>query len=131
VGAGEILKANTPRRVLVVEDETLLRIDISEHLRACGYEVLEASSAEEATNTITGMHVDLMFTDVQMPGSIDGLDLVQWVLVTRPSVKIIVASGIPDMRRKLTALCAEAHFFDKPYAVEAVEARISAALRGA
>jgi hypothetical protein len=66
-----------------------------------------------------------------MPGSIDGLGLVHWVLMTRPGIKIVVASGIPDMRRKLTALCTDAHFFDKPYALHDVEARIRASLTGA
>jgi CheY-like chemotaxis protein len=113
-----------------VEDETLLRLDISEHLRGCGYEVIEASNAAEAVMAITRIDVDLMFTDVQMPGSMDGLGLADWVRTTKPHIKIVVASGIPDMRRKLTELCAELHFFDKPYTVQAVEARIRELLAG-
>jgi DNA-binding response OmpR family regulator len=125
VGAGKTQEDNALRRILDVEDEVLVRLGIAEHLRDCGYEVIEASNAAEARETLLARaDVHLMFTDVQMPGDSDGLDLVQWVRVTRPDVKIIVTSGLPDSNRRAAALCAEARFFGKPYQVEAVEARI-------
>src|SRR5215467_9442631 len=63
-------------RVLVVEDEIFIRLDVAEALRTAGFEVIETESAEEAASFIeAGEPVDVVFTDVQLPGLLDGLDL--------------------------------------------------------
>jgi len=80
--------------VLVVEDEVLIRFDISDYLRAEGFEVLEASTAQEAITILQGAQpVALVFTDVQMPGALNGLDLANYVIRNHPDVKILIASG--------------------------------------
>jgi CheY-like chemotaxis protein len=80
--------------LLVVEDEVLIRFDISDYLRAEGYEVLEASTAQEAIKILQGVRpVALVFTDVQMPGPLNGLDLADYVIRNHPDVKILVTSG--------------------------------------
>lgn len=85
--------------VLVVEDEVLIRMGIVESLQEEGFEALEASNADDAI-TVLASHSDicLMFTDINMPGSMDGLKLATAVRVRWPPVKIIVTSGHLQMR---------------------------------
>ena len=60
--------------VLVVEDDGFTRFAVGDHLRDCGYEVLEAETGREAIDLLAnGAAVDVVFTDVQMPGDIDAL----------------------------------------------------------
>ena len=81
--------------LLVVEDDNLTRIDTSEHVRDCGFEVIEAEHAGAALALLMKSHpIDLVFTDVQMLGKMDGLDLAKWVLQHRPDVLVMIASGI-------------------------------------
>jgi CheY-like chemotaxis protein len=100
--------------VVVVEDETLVRMDIAMSLENEGFIVLEASNADEAI-AILDAHNDvrLMFTDVDMPGSIDGLKLAEAVRDRWPPIKIIVASGHRHLSDEL--LPVEGRFFSKPY----------------
>jgi CheY-like chemotaxis protein len=59
--------------VLIVEDEFLPRAMLSDHLQECGFMVFEAANADEAINTIeSGIPVDLVLTDIRMPGSMNG-----------------------------------------------------------
>lgn len=100
--------------VLVVEDEGLIRLDISQTLEEEGFRVLEASNADEAIVLLnTHADIQLMFTDIDMPGSMDGLKLAAAVRDRWPPIKIIVTSG----HRQLTdaALPVEGRFFAKPY----------------
>ncbi len=89
------------RRVLLVEDEILIRIVLAEELRSLGFIVSEAANADEALTIIrSGIPIDLVLTDVEMPGSITGHDLARLVRSERPHTKIVVASGhaIPAAR---------------------------------
>ncbi|MFT4276592.1 MAG: response regulator [Rhodopseudomonas sp.] len=80
--------------VLVVEDEPLLRMNAVDMIEAAGYEVLEAGSADEAI-TILEKRTDvrLVFTDIQIPGSMDGLKLARAVHGRWPPIKIVTTSG--------------------------------------
>jgi len=105
--------------VLVVEDQPLIRMDILEQLQHLGFEVLEATNANEAVTMLTANHnIQVMFTDVDMPGGMDGLMLAAAVRDRWPPIKIIVTSG----HRKVTAsdLPVGTRFIDKPYRGEAV-----------
>ncbi len=83
-----------PWRILLVEDEVLIRMVLAEHLRDLGLTVVEAGSAEEARAYLgSGGEVDLIFSDVHMPGAINGLDLAREVRATYPGLKIVLASG--------------------------------------
>lgn len=100
--------------VLVVEDEVLIRLDVADQLRGAGYEVLEASNADEAIEILNVTpSIRLLFTDVDMPGSMDGLKLAAAVRDRWPPVKIIVTSGhrIVD----ITEMPDGSMFFSKPY----------------
>ena len=100
--------------VIVVEDETLVRLDIVVSLENEGFNVLEASNADDAI-AILDAHpeIRLLFTDIDMPGSMDGLKLAAAVRDRWPPVKIIVASGHRQLSDDL--LPVEGKFFSKPY----------------
>jgi len=85
------------RTVLIVEDEPLLRMLIADELRDCGFDVCEADDADAALSLMTPREFDLLLTDVQMPGSLDGLALAERVRCDRPRMKIIIFTGnAPD-----------------------------------
>ena len=86
--------ALNPPSVLLVEDEALIRALLAEELRNHGLSVVEASDADEAWAYLqTGGHVDLVFSDVTMPGLMNGIELVRRVKAQYPQVKTIVTSG--------------------------------------
>ena len=85
-------------RVLLVEDEVFIRIDTAEHLRARGFEVVEAGSADDAVEYVaSGERIDVLVTDIRMPGSLDGLDLAARLRAEQPDLPIVVASGSVTM----------------------------------
>lgn len=100
--------------VLVIEDEALIRMDVADQLREEGFHVLEAGDARQAI-ALLEKHDDigLIFTDIDMPGSMDGLALAAAVRDRWPPVHIIVTSGhrLLDM----DDLPDGALFFSKPY----------------
>jgi CheY-like chemotaxis protein len=80
--------------VLVVEDEPLVRIGALENLADAGFEVIEASNADEAIAILERRpDIHVVFTDIQMPGSMDGLRLAHFVRHRWPPIKIIATSG--------------------------------------
>jgi DNA-binding NtrC family response regulator len=79
---------------LLVEDELFPRVDLSDALRENGFRVLEAVDGDEAERIFLARDdIDLVLTDVQMPGSLDGLALARRVMEWRPATKVIVMSG--------------------------------------
>jgi CheY-like chemotaxis protein len=108
--------------VLVVEDEVLVRLMIADELRRHGLNVLEACTAEEAISVLqSSIPVNLLLTDIQMPGKFDGLDLAALVRGAFPSVKVVVASGY----RPENPLRQIAHaFFFKPYDPAVLASRV-------
>ncbi|MEQ8451591.1 response regulator [Roseivivax sediminis] len=79
--------------VLLVEDEVLIRMDVADALRADGWHVVEAGTAEDALVTLEAASFDLVLTDVHMPGDLSGLDLARIVAQSRPEIKVVVMSG--------------------------------------
>jgi len=112
--------------VLVVEDDLLIRIGIAEYLRECGFDVIEASNADEAITVLTSesFPVEVVFTDVQMPGSMDGFGLAQWVRANRSTVKVIVTTGVARKANDAKELCGDGPLMPKPYGHGDVESRI-------
>ncbi|WP_280519141.1 response regulator [Shinella curvata] len=83
-----------PPIALVVDDEPLILMDTSDMISDEGYAVLEASSADEALAFLERhSSLQLLFTDVQMPGRLNGLDLARQVEERWPHIQVIVASG--------------------------------------
>ena len=111
-----VAEPSQPHTVLVVEDEVLVRLVLAEQLRDCGYRVLEAGNAVEAIAVLEAdIGVDVLFTDVQMPGPQDGFGLVRWTRRHRPHVKVIVTSGHDWTVRQASALREEVPYVPKPY----------------
>ena len=83
--------------ILVVEDDTLVRKYVMSQVASLGYETLEAANAAEALKIIeNGAEVDLLFTDVIMPGTMNGRQLVDEALKRRPSLKTLFTSGYTE-----------------------------------
>jgi len=107
--------------VLVVEDEILIRMGIAGDLEDEGFVVFEAADADAA---IVMLHaqpsINLLLTDIDMPGSMDGLKLAKAVRDRWPPVRIIVASGHSEITE--AELPSGGRFFPKPYSGSAIAA---------
>ena len=80
--------------ILIVEDELLLRMDSAEIIENTGFEVIQAANADEAIGILKSRpDVRVVFTDIQMPGSMDGLKLARFVRDRWPPIKIMATSG--------------------------------------
>ena len=108
--------------VLVVEDELLIRMDAADMVREAGFAV-EASNADEAIDVLERrFDITVVFTDIQMPGSIDGLRLAAAVRDRWPPIKIITASG--HVRVGNEELPSGSRFLPKPYSGREVAAHL-------
>lgn len=105
-------------RVLLVEDEFLIRIMLGEELRNAGYQVIEASDASEALAVLNTVASDLIISDVRMPGPLDGLDLLVQVREAWPRLPVIIMSGHLSASEALAK--GATGFIAKPYLLDAV-----------
>jgi CheY-like chemotaxis protein len=102
--------------VLVVEDEFLLRMDAVDMVAGAGFEVLEAGNADQAIDVLESRcDITVVFTDIQMPGSMDGLKLARAVRGRWPPIKIVATSGHLDVRE--IDLPEGGRFLPKPYSL--------------
>jgi CheY-like chemotaxis protein len=102
-----------PAVVLVVEDEMLLRMRTVDMVEDAGYTSVEAVDADEAVAILESRSdIALLFTDIQMPGSMDGLKLAHAVHERWPPIKIILVSG--QLRLANIDIPADSRFFGKP-----------------
>ncbi len=117
-----------PPTVLIVEDEAAIRMAVQETLEDNGFRTVEAANAREALDTIEkmGRTIDLVFTDIRMPGEMDGVRLAQWVHEQMPRIPVIIASAYAQNADEAKAAGEEV--FVKPYRMEDVVARIRAAI---
>ena len=100
--------------VLIVEDEFLLRMDAVDMIGAAGFEVAEAANADQAIEILESRpDITVIFTDIQMPGSMDGLKLARAVRGRWPPIKIVATSGHVGVRE--TDLPDGGRFLPKPY----------------
>lgn len=105
-----------PSTVLVVEDEILIRLTVADYLRECGFHVLEASTADEAVRVLEAeVEVDIVFSDIQMPGSMDGFALAQWIRRQHPHVRVLLTSGFARTTALARDLCEQNPLIPKPY----------------
>ena len=118
--------------ILVVEDEVLIRLPLAEYLRDCGYRVFEASNVAEAKAVLDAdTPVDLVFSDVNMPGNENGFALAVWVRHRHPDTKVMLTSGIANASEKAEGLCEDGPLLAKPYSHDVVLKRIQSLLRQA
>jgi DNA-binding NtrC family response regulator len=119
-------EATRQRVVLVVEDEILVRSPVAEFLRMAGYKVIEAANATEAVAVfVSGAVIDLVFSDVDMPGAVDGIGLTHWISRHYPGIHVMLTSGIAHAARTKGIAAA---FLPKPYRLATVALRIRSLL---
>ena len=100
--------------VLGVEDEVLIRMNTAEIIEDAGFEVLEAANADEAIALLEARRdIQVIFTDIDMPGSMNGIKLAQAVRGRWPPIKIIATSG--HFKLKAGDLPDDGRFLPKPY----------------
>jgi len=108
------MQANRRATLLIVEDEPLLRVLIVDILVDHGYGVLEAGNANEAIELLNaGADVQVLLTDVRMPGALDGIELARRVAHIRPEIKILIMSAW--IYPRADAVPEGARFIAKPY----------------
>jgi len=113
----------SPATVLVVEDEMLIRMLAADSLEDSGYRVLEAGDAAEALQILEEHdEVSVLFTDVNMPGPMDGIALAGLMHDRRPELGLIITSGrgTPDMAR----LPLSSVYLAKPYRPQQLAAAV-------
>jgi CheY-like chemotaxis protein len=111
------------RTVLVVEDEPMIRMMGAEVLADSGFEVVEAESADEAISILrSGKSVDVLFTDIRMPGMMNGLELAESVHVRWPIIRIVITSG--HVRLRDDQIPDDGVFLPKPYALNNIVVKV-------
>jgi response regulator RpfG family c-di-GMP phosphodiesterase len=130
---------NTPGRnskpakvktILVLEGDVLVRMPVVQFLRDCGYRVVEAASTDEAMTIFqnTNFAVDVVLSEIDIPGSMNGFGFAQWARLVRPELKILLA-GTPERTvRNAAELCEVGPTLKRPYAHRLVLDRIKRVL---
>jgi DNA-binding NtrC family response regulator len=114
--------------VLVVEDEFLIRAAVADYLSEAGHAVIEAANASSALDALNSSNVDVAVVDIRLPGQMGGLALVEWIQARRPGVQIILTSGDWNPAQRPAGTSAPLRFLEKPFAEEALQRMIEAAL---
>jgi CheY-like chemotaxis protein len=106
-------RAKIPPIVLIVEDDMILRMRSVDIVEDAGYTPVEAMDADEALGILQSRSdIALLFTDIQMPGSMDGLQLAHAVYERWPQLKIILVSG--QLKLSSAEIPRDSRFFGKP-----------------
>jgi DNA-binding NtrC family response regulator len=108
--------------ILIVEDEVLIRLALSDYLQECGFKVFETADAAEAVEILESNQadIDLVFTDVFLTGEMSGFALAQWTRTNRPELSVVLASGDTRLAKVAKELCENEPFLTKPYDFAAV-----------
>jgi len=105
--------------VLVAEDDVLVRVALAEGLRAVGFAVIEASCADDVLVYIrAGGKVDLVFSDIQMPGVLDGRQLAELIAREHPGIPVILTSGDTQLGSSVSTGLFVAKPYSTAYAVK-------------
>jgi DNA-binding NtrC family response regulator len=113
--------------VMIADDETLIRMDLALEFQKQGWTVVEVRSADEALSLLPTMRIDVLVTDVKMPGKADGLDLIDFVHSNLPDVGVVAISAHLTHGRDLPKSHA---FFPKPFFTPDLVRAIDAVLAG-
>ena len=118
-------------RVLLVEDEQEVASLVQEMLRSIGCEVVHAMSARAALGALAnGRHIDLVFSDVMMPGGMNGVELAREIRVRALGVPVLLTSGYAEAAQQ-SAAAEGVHVLAKPYRLEDLAASLHDAIEGA
>lgn len=120
----------TSSLVLVVEDDALLRLDAADQLEDAGFAVVQAANAAQALQVMKSRpDVRVLFTDVEMPGPLDGMELARKVHEQWPNVRLLITSG--NKRPAKAGIADHGRFLAKPYRTQDVIKEIAALAREA
>jgi DNA-binding NtrC family response regulator len=114
-------------KILLVEDHTGNRINVSRFLRSQGYEVAQAENASEALVALAGGGIEIVISDFVLPG-VHGLQLVKEIRSRWPNVSLIVISAYLSDEAGSIILQGEAEFLAKPFDLHALGAKVYAAV---
>ena len=118
-----------PTTVLIVEDEAILRLELESRLIEMGMIVLLADGVDEAIDQLeTHPEISVLFTDIRMAGSMDGVRLAHQAYRRWPPIKIIVTSGLTAI--DLASLPDDSIFLPKPYPPEELAGALNQMIRG-
>jgi DNA-binding NtrC family response regulator len=114
--------------ILVVDDEERIRTMIGEHLDEYGFKVLLACNADNALSAVNSFpEIDLVITDVKMPGALNGFDFIERAYVTRPSLRTIAMSGFTEEAQ--TRRHVAHRFLKKPFTMTFLENEVYGLLK--
>lgn len=120
-----VRSSNDTPTILVVDDEPLIRLVIADYLRDCGYRVFEAGSPDDAVAILQAdLRIDVVFTDLELPGRSSGLELARWIRRRFPEMRVILSSGPYSAAELAGELCEAGPPIVKPYDSDAVAQRI-------
>jgi len=126
-GSGSAQADGLVAKLLIVEDDVLIRAAAAQYLRGAGFEVLEAVSVEQALELLRAGPVQAVFADVKLPGAQSGLDLMRIVQADFPKAKVLLTSGVV----KVDEVTLEGiTLLRKPYFLFEVERHLRALLAG-
>ena len=126
-GSGKAPDDGVTARILIVEDDVLIRAAAAQYLRGAGFEVLEAVSVEQALELLQTGPVQAVFADVKLPGTQSGLDLMRIVQADFPKVKVLLTSGVVKVDEVTTEGIT---LLRKPYFLFEVERHLRALIAG-
>ena len=115
--------------ILLVEDEALVRVGLTEFLRENSYRVFDAGDAQEALQILkSGSVIDLAIIDVHLPGDMDGWDLGRQIRAEWPDIKIVVSTGAVRSVDRLEDELGQGRLLLKPYSRRDLLYRVREAL---
>ena len=118
--------------ILVVENDIAVRHPLTEYLRECGYQVLEAVDTREAITHLSENRrlIDIVICDVHSPGELDGFGLARWLRDNTPEIKLVLAATADRIARQAADLCEDGPLQAKPYDHQALLDRIKRMMAG-
>ncbi|HEX9805873.1 MAG TPA: response regulator [Alteraurantiacibacter sp.] len=112
--------------ILVVEDEPLVRMALCDFLQECGFALAQAATAAEAITILQSDRpaIDLVFSDLRLPGTMDGFGLARWIKANRPGLRVMLTSGGDPKAQAARAADLDVPFVAKPYDVHGLAGTI-------
>jgi two-component system, response regulator PdtaR len=111
--------------ILVVDDDVLVRTVVAAYLREFGFNVVEAGRADEAIRVLqAGVPIDLVFSDVNMPGDMDGFGLAAWLHQEHPDIKVMLTTGAHAVVQRAGEVVTRGEVLAKPYKYDVLLLRL-------
>ena len=115
----------TSATIFVVDPDILVRMVIADYLRECGYRVVEGVNADDVLAVLeAGRKIDVILTEVQLAGSVDGFELARQICENHPDIDVILTSGVRRAADKAGNLCNDGPV-EKPYQSHEIVRRIN------